>query len=202
MKELKKNIEWVVKRLEKHRIFSSKPTICLNKERKRIYVTTEQKHLVIGPYSSELLTEVLSNEDITRCMIEEKTLQSPMKGVKALLNLKMAYNRVLEEFAKKLPFPGIKNKIYRHLRMKIGKDVVVAPNVYFDFLFPDLISIGENTIIGEEAMLSPHYLYPNKIEIGYVKVGKGCCIGGRSILGSGSIVKDNSIVPVNIVLKT
>lgn len=120
--------------------------------------------------------------------------------VKAIVSARTLYNRMVQELCMKLPFPELKNKLYRHLGMGVGRGVIIAPNVVFDYLYPELIAVGEGSVIGEEAIVAAHFLYPRRYEIGPVSIGKECAIGGRAIIHPGVTIGDYAIVGTNVVV--
>jgi Carbonic anhydrases/acetyltransferases, isoleucine patch superfamily len=120
-----------------------------------------------------------------------------------------------------LPF-GLLVPFNRFLGAKIGKNVsVIAPGTILD---PELVEIGDNTIIGGDAIISGHVAEftdeffssdlthrVNRIVLKRVKIGKNCLIGARSFIwpgvaiennvtvGSGAIVLEDTYLPANSV---
>ena len=87
---------------------------------------------------------------------------------------------------------------YRSCGGKIG-DNVISDGYFSD---PDLIEIGDNSIIGTEALIVSHSIEGDKIDISKVRIGKNCTIGGRAIIMPGCDIGDNVIIGTNsLVLK-
>ena len=103
--------------------------------------------------------------------------------------------------AKLFPPPfGLLVRFNKFLGAKIGKNVnVIVPGTILD---PDLVEIGDNTIIGGDAVISGHIAEPNMLELKRVKIGKNCLIGARSFIWPGVTMEDNVKVGAGaIVLK-
>lgn len=92
-----------------------------------------------------------------------------------------------------------KKKIFH----KIGKNVSFQPKIVP--LYPELIAIGDQTVIASEVVFATHdvthvvlrNLYPEsnfQERIGCINVGQNCFIGSRSIIMYGISIGDNCIV--------
>lgn len=164
------------------------------------YSFNSKNHLQIHPQGNSKFSKI---EEIIKKENPKKVIFTHLppnnKKVDGIVNLKSLYNRAIQEICMKLPFPDLKNKLYKHLGMNIAEGVTVAPNVVLDYLNPQLISIGESSMIGEEAMILTHFLYPRKFEIGPVKIGKECTIGARAIICPGVSIGDYAIIGANAV---
>lgn len=134
-------------------------------------------------------------------------------------NLKKDYSfkrirrKLLFLIASKLPFlPGK----FRAILFNIGGVNFIKPtscfvgyNVYFDDLNPELITIGENSIITEGTRILSHFLdttyndfdhqYIGKIVIGNnVFIGMNVVLVKSVIIGEGCIIGANSVVTKDI----
>ena len=129
------------------------------------------------------------------------------KSLKAWREVKSA-RRILKNYlimvlCRFLPDIELKNRIYRKTGMKIGKNVsIFASNL--DILFPELIEIGDNTIIGNTTAVLTHEFLSHSSRKGRVKIGKDVTIGGMSLIlpgieiGDGAIVAAYSLVNKNV----
>ena len=88
----------------------------------------------------------------------------------------------------------------RRMGVKVGKNVQVMPLTLVDIFFPNLIEIGDNTIIGMDAFLSCHEFTVDEFKYGGVKIGKNVLIGARSYILPGVEIGDNSIVSAQTIV--
>lgn len=119
--------------------------------------------------------------------------------------LKILFNSFWVYLLKVLPPSETKNSIYRVLLgVKIGKDVVISPDVILDPFFPELIEIGDDSILGWGSRLFTHEFHVHKVLIGRIKIGKQVLIGEFATLraginvGNGSVVQANSFADKNV----
>ncbi len=98
------------------------------------------------------------------------------------------------EILKKIPPCSLKNSCYRSLGMKIGKNVVISPNVTLDPFFPKLITIEDNAILGWGCTILTHEFLQKELRIGRVQIGKKTVIGADSLVRAGTTISDNAII--------
>lgn len=166
-----------------------------------VYINSKKKRINIRPghcckYSE--LEGIIETENPRKIVFN--CLPPNNEKVRAIVTPRSFYNRILLEVCKKLPFPDAKNQIYKTLGIQIGSGVTIAPNVWLDYLNPELIAIGNSTVIGEEAMVLTHFLYPESYEIGPVKLGNHCVIGARAIIHPGICIGDYAAIGTNVVI--
>ncbi len=113
--------------------------------------------------------------------------------------VKLIYLGFFWSVAKLFPPPfGLFVSFNRFLGAKIGKMVrTIVPGTILD---PDLIEIGDNTIIGGDAIISGHIAETNRLVLKKVKIGKNCLIGGRSIIFPGVVMEDNVTVGAGAIV--
>ena len=121
--------------------------------------------------------------------------------------IRMLWTSFIIELTRMMPPMEFKNHLLRTIGVKIGKDVTISPKVTFDWLFPELIEIGDGTLLGGDIFLVCHSILIDELRIGRVKIGKQCLIaswfcneppteiGDKSIIGLFSYV--NKDVPPN-----
>ena len=80
---------------------------------------------------------------------------------------------------------------------KIGKEVFISTGVFVDYLFPELITIGDGSIIGKDVNLLTHEFTINTAQFGKINIGKKVTIGAKSIVRCGITIKDNSIIAMD-----
>lgn len=108
---------------------------------------------------------------------------------------RVTFNFLVLAICRYLPFLGLKNFAYRHLLgMKIGKDVSVGLMAMFDIFFPDLISIGDNSIIGYNATILTHEFLVRQYCKGPVEIGSNVLIGSNTTILPGVRIGDGAVV--------
>lgn len=79
--------------------------------------------------------------------------------------------------------PG-KNKFYRWMGIHVGKGAEIMQLVWLDHFRPELIFIGENTLLGAFTRLTVHaYEGQGKFRYGLIEIGKDCKIGAGTGMG-------------------
>jgi acetyltransferase-like isoleucine patch superfamily enzyme len=103
-------------------------------------------------------------------------------------------NYVVIESLKHSPSLALKRLILRGLGMRLGRGVTIASGVMIDFFFPDLIEIGENTIVGMDALLLTHEFFHDRVRIGRLRIGANCLVGARSTVLAGVDIADGTVI--------
>ena len=85
------------------------------------------------------------------------------------------------------PVPDI---IYSLFGFKRRKGVSILTTIWD----PDLICVGENTMIGTGSIVSGHHIRNKKLYRKRITIGKNVTIGANSIIAPGVIIGDNTIV--------
>jgi acetyltransferase-like isoleucine patch superfamily enzyme len=122
-------------------------------------------------------------------------LEGPLLGP-----LRLMLNYVVISLLKHAPSLVLKRCILRALGMRLGRGVTIASGVMFDYFFPELIEIGEYTIIGMDAMILTHEFLSDRLRLGRVRIGGRCLVGARSTvlagvqLGPGTVIAAMSLV--------
>ena len=77
-----------------------------------------------------------------------------------------------------------KNKFYRWMGAHIGKGAEIMQMVWLDHFRPELIFIGENTLMGAYTHLTVHaYEGAGKFRYGIIEIGNNCKIGAGTGMG-------------------
>ncbi len=92
---------------------------------------------------------------------------------------------VLMTLIGKLPWSRVKVVLYRGMKMKIGPDVYIAPWVFFDGMFPNLIELEDGCFIGGGCKILAHEQNRAGFRIGRVRIGAQSIIGAFSIVRGG-----------------
>jgi len=91
----------------------------------------------------------------------------------------------------------LKNFLYRHiLKVKIGKDSALAPGVRLDYVYPDLIEIGDDVIVGQDAVILTHEYMQDHLRFGKVHIEDGACVGAKSIVRSGVTIGEKAVLGI------
>ena len=108
--------------------------------------------------------------------------------------LRVSLNFIVIYLCRFLPSLSLKNFLYRSIGMKVGKDVSVGLMAMFDIFFPELIEIGENSVIGYNATILAHEYLVEEWRSGKVKIGKNVMIGANSTVLAGVEIGDGAVV--------
>ena len=93
-----------------------------------------------------------------------------------------------------LPPSGLKNWLYRRTGVIIGKNVSISPDVFLDPLYPELIMLEDNVILGWGSVIFTHELTNTSIRIGSVRVKKDSMVGELSLVRPGTEIGENSLI--------
>jgi acetyltransferase-like isoleucine patch superfamily enzyme len=78
----------------------------------------------------------------------------------------------------------VKNKIYRRMGVHIGKGTEIMQMVWLDHFRPELIFVGDNTLIGAYSHLTVHaYEGRGRFRYGIIEIGANCTIGAGTGIG-------------------
>ncbi|MDN5347520.1 MAG: heptaprenylglycerol acetyltransferase [Clostridia bacterium] len=114
---------------------------------------------------------------------------------------RVAWNFALIQLTRLLPFLSWKRWLLRHgLGVKIGAGASIGAMVMLDFLRPDLITIGEESIIGYNATILCHEFLPHEFRLGRVEIGSWVLIGANATILPGVRIGDGAIVGAGAVV--
>jgi acetyltransferase-like isoleucine patch superfamily enzyme len=92
-------------------------------------------------------------------------------------------------------FPPIaKHPVYRAFGVDIGDGSVLAPEVVVDPFYPELITIGEGSMIGWGTKLLTHEGYTDEWQVGPVEIGDDVTLGHGSSTRPGVTIGDGATV--------
>jgi len=78
----------------------------------------------------------------------------------------------------------LKNRVYRLMGAHIGKNVEIMQLAWLDHFRPELIFIGDHTLIGAYTRITLHaYEGCGKFRYGLVEIGRDCIIGAGTGIG-------------------
>lgn len=113
---------------------------------------------------------------------------------------RVIWNFTLIELSRFIPFLRLKNRVLRLTGLKVAPSASVGLMVMFDVLRPDLISIGENSIIGYNATILAHEFLPREYRIGKVEIGSWVLIGANATVLPGVRIGDGAVVAAGAVV--
>ena len=108
--------------------------------------------------------------------------------------LRVTFNYLIMKLCRIIPSLRLKNALYRLMGVKVGEHVSVGLEATFDIFFPELIEIGDNTIIGYNTTILAHEFLIDEYRTGRVKIGKDVVIGANCSILPGVNIADNTVV--------
>ncbi len=117
---------------------------------------------------------------------------------------KLAFNYILMCMARISPSLPLKLWLYRRMGIEIGNNVSIALEVTMDVFFPQLIKIGDNSIIGYNTTILCHEFLVKEYVTGPVIIGRDVMVGANTTvlpgvkIANGSVVSAHSLVNSDI----
>lgn len=106
----------------------------------------------------------------------------------------MVWNFICIYLAKYSPSLNLKVFLYRLTGVKIGKNVSIGLAVVFDIFYPNLITIGDNVVIGYNSVILCHDFSVREARIGPVVVGSNVLVGANSTILAGVTIGEGTEV--------
>ncbi|MHB1126891.1 MAG: acyltransferase [Bacillota bacterium] len=110
-------------------------------------------------------------------------------------------NFIIIQVCRYTPSLEVKSFLYRKfLGMKVERDAAIGLMVMMDIFFPDMISIGSNSIIGYNTTILCHEFLVEEYRLGPVNIGANVMIGANTTvlpgvnIGEGAVVAACSLV--------
>ncbi|WP_212934995.1 acyltransferase [Bacillus hominis] len=131
-----------------------------------------------------------------------RTTRYPVSGENSLWNVyktvsfwKVMKNFIIIQIARYTPFLSVKSWLYRtFLRMEVGKKTSFALMVMPDIMFPEKITVGDNSIIGYNTTLLAHEYLIREYRLGEIIIGNEVMIGANTTVLPGVTIGDGAIV--------
>lgn len=95
--------------------------------------------------------------------------------------------------------------LYRSLGVEVGERVSFGLSATLDIFFPELISIGDNTIIGYNTVILGHEYLKDELRTGPVVIGRDVVVGVNCtilpgvVIGDGAVVSSQSLVNQDVL---
>ncbi|PNZ28052.1 O-acetyltransferase [Staphylococcus petrasii] len=110
-------------------------------------------------------------------------------------------NTLIIEVCRYIPNLKLKRWMYIHfLKMKIGKQTAIAYKVMMDIFYPQLISIGNNCVIGYNTTILTHEVLVEEYRYGPVTIGHNTLIGANTTILPGINIGDNVTVKAGTIV--
>ncbi len=103
-------------------------------------------------------------------------------------------NFTIITLCKYVPSLTVKSWLYRMLGIKVGRDVSVGLAAMMDVFFPELITIGDNCVIGYNSTILCHEFLIHEYRTGEVVIGRDVMIGANSTILPGVRIGDGAVV--------
>lgn len=131
-----------------------------------------------------------------------KTERYRVEGANSLWNIyktvsfwKVMKCFIIIQIGRFMPVLSIKNWLYRSfLKMNIGNQTSLALMVMPDTMFPERITIGDNSVIGFNTTILAHEYLIEEYRLGDVIIGSNVMIGANSTILPGVEIGDGAIV--------
>ncbi len=114
--------------------------------------------------------------------------------------LRVALNYIIVSISRILPSLSLKCWLLRRTGMKVGENVSFGLESTIDIFFPELIEIGDNSIVGYNSVILAHEFLVDELRVGEVKIGKNVTIGANCTIlpgieiGDGATISAHSLV--------
>ena len=82
-------------------------------------------------------------------------------------------------------------RYFRLMGARVGRNVHLGTTSLAAF---DLVAIGDDSSVGQDARLSGYSLEGGFLEIGGIRIGRRCYVGNRSILSPGTALEDGAVL--------
>ncbi|CAN5674062.1 acyltransferase [soil metagenome] len=108
--------------------------------------------------------------------------------------IKVLRNGLFIMLARHSPSLAFKRWLYRRLGMQVGADVSFAWQVTPDLFFPELICVGDNSIIGYNTTILAHEYLLKEWRTGPVVIGSDVTIGANCTILPGVVIGDGAMI--------
>jgi acetyltransferase-like isoleucine patch superfamily enzyme len=116
--------------------------------------------------------------------------------------MKVIFNYICMSLARISPSLRMKNVLYTAMGVKIGEHVSIGLEVNMDVFFPELIEIGDDSIVGFNSTILCHEFLVKEYRLGRVVVGKNVTIGANTTILPGVTIADGSMVSAHSLVNS
>jgi len=108
--------------------------------------------------------------------------------------IKVTFNFLLLLVVRYSPSLRLKLVAMKLMGVKAGRQVSIALNATIDIFYPELIEIGDHSIVGYNATLLAHEYLVDRLRTGKVVIGRNVLIGANSTVLAGVAIGDGAVV--------
>jgi len=108
--------------------------------------------------------------------------------------LRIAFNFALIYSARFLPSTRLKNSLYGLSGARVGRGATLGLGAVLDIFFPELVSIGEETLVGYNTVILGHEFLQGEYRTGRVEIGSRVMIGANCTILPGIRIGDGASV--------
>jgi maltose O-acetyltransferase len=122
----------------------------------------------------------------------------------ALAVLRLYLRGVLMRLALVLPFNGLKVWTLRRMGATIGRNVFISIGAWIDPVYPQLVTIEDDVLIGMDARIMTHEFRMSEFRAGKVVIRRRAIIGGFAVvacgveIGEGAEVAGGAVVAIDV----
>lgn len=106
----------------------------------------------------------------------------------------VAANFLLLQLVRYSPSLQFKIEVLKSMGVKVGAHVSMALEATVDIFYPELIEIGDNTVIGYRATILAHEYLIDTYRTGKVVIGKNVLIGANATILAGVTIGDGAVI--------
>jgi acetyltransferase-like isoleucine patch superfamily enzyme len=107
---------------------------------------------------------------------------------------KVLRNGLLIQLSYYMPSLAVKRGMYRMMGMQVGRDVSFAWRTTPDLFFPEMIRVGDNSIIGYNTTILAHEYLRQEWRTGPVIIGANVTIGANCTILPGVVIGDGAMI--------
>jgi acetyltransferase-like isoleucine patch superfamily enzyme len=108
--------------------------------------------------------------------------------------LKVTFNFLMLLLVRYSPSLRLKIVAMRLMGVRVGRQVSMGLNATIDIFYPELIEIGDNSIVGYNATILAHEYLIDRKRTGPVVIGKDVLIGANTTVLAGVAIGDGAYV--------
>ena len=103
-------------------------------------------------------------------------------------------NGLIIQLCHYIPRLAIKRALYRLMGMAVGAHVSFAWRTTPDLFFPELICVGDNSIIGYNTTILAHEYLLHEWRTGPVEIGANVTVGANCTILPGVVIGDGAVI--------